>query len=210
VRSGIVEFTRRVPERAVQLVQLVGQQLRESEQDRELQLALLDEIVYQFFDVYVPGVTLCGMDDEMAFSVYLKVACAPILHTIGLKDLFQCDVLHLFLPLRIPPWLRSRKLHKLFNLSDLAAACQKYFFRGFLRIFARTPREGEIACPNNSGGDSSAGPARGYLDRGDLTAEKFAFVPPERLPRIALPVAYTIGFREPAKHLQEPYLKCLA
>jgi hypothetical protein len=85
----------------------------------------------------------------------------------------------------------------------------KIFFRRFLGIFAGTPREGEIDCPNNSGGDSSAGPARGYLDRGDLTAEKFAFVPPERLPRIALPVAYTIGFRELAKHLHEPYLPCI-
>jgi hypothetical protein len=31
----------------------------------------------------------------MTFSVYLKVSCSPILHTIGLNDLFQCDISHL-------------------------------------------------------------------------------------------------------------------
>jgi hypothetical protein len=31
----------------------------------------------------------------MAFSVYLKVSCPPVLHTIGLHDLVQCDIFHL-------------------------------------------------------------------------------------------------------------------
>jgi hypothetical protein len=31
----------------------------------------------------------------MAFPVYLKVSCPPVLHTIGLHDLVQCDIFHL-------------------------------------------------------------------------------------------------------------------
>jgi len=37
-----------------------------------------------------------------------------------------------------------------------------------------------------------------------------ALVLPERVPRVALPLAYTIAFRELAKHLQQDQMKSLA
>src|SRR6266850_5572393 len=79
----------------MEFLQLIGEYLRKAQQDRKLKLALVDQIVYQFLYVNGSRIALRRADCKMAFSVYLKVSCSPILHTIGLNDLFQCDVLHL-------------------------------------------------------------------------------------------------------------------
>src|SRR5580704_17487550 len=52
-------------------------------------------MVYQFLYIQISGIAFCRENHQMAFSVRLKVTNPPILHTIGLNDLFKCDVLHL-------------------------------------------------------------------------------------------------------------------
>src|ERR1044072_4398770 len=92
----VFKFTGCITEGAMQFSELIGQDLRESEKDRWLQLAMLHEVVNKFFNIYSSWITFSRSDSKMAFSINLEISCSPILHTIGLCDLFQCVISHLF------------------------------------------------------------------------------------------------------------------
>src|SRR5262249_14066270 len=85
------------------------------------------KVVNKFFYINEAGVAFGRMNYEMAFAIYLKVACPPVLHTIGLNDLFQCDVLHLSPSLHVIPCEEVRVIYKPFNLSDYHMRVKNFF-----------------------------------------------------------------------------------
>src|SRR5262249_22722669 len=63
----------------------------------------IDEVVDELFYINRSRVAFGGSDGEMALAVNLEVSCSPILHTISLKELFQCDVFYLSNPPQVFP-----------------------------------------------------------------------------------------------------------
>jgi hypothetical protein len=106
---------------------LIREDLRESQEDGELKSSLVDKVVNEFLYIYVARIAFRRMNYEMAFAVYLKVPCPPVLHTIGLNDLFQCDVLHLSPSLHVIPCEEVQHVYKPFNLSDYYMPVKNFF-----------------------------------------------------------------------------------
>ena len=74
--------------------QLTRQQLREPDEQRQLQLAVPEQVIDQLLEIHVPRVVLRGPDDDVPPGIDVKVTGRPVLDAINLLDALQGFVVH--------------------------------------------------------------------------------------------------------------------